>query len=54
MPHAGAVAPDGALGRYDRDVAAYEDYARKASTVEGFERWLAEDVLSAQPARAGA
>lgn len=52
VPHPGAVAPDGALGRYDRDVAAYEDYARKASTGEGFERWLAEDVLSSQ--RAGA
>lgn len=54
VPHAGAVAPDGALGRYDRDVAAYEDYARKTSTVEGFERWLAEDVLSSQRAGTGA
>lgn len=52
VPHPGAVAPDGALGRYDRDVAAYEDYARKASTLEGFERWLAEDVLATHPAGA--
>lgn len=54
VPHAGAVSPDGALGRYDRDVAAYEDYARRAATAEGFQRWLAEDVLSSQPAGAGA
>jgi glutaconate CoA-transferase subunit A len=42
----GALAPDGALGRYDRDVAAYERYARLAATPEGFRSWLEQDVLS--------
>jgi glutaconate CoA-transferase, subunit A len=37
----GAVAPDGAVGRYPRDVGAYADYARQTATHEGFERWLA-------------
>jgi glutaconate CoA-transferase, subunit A len=41
----GALAPDGALGRYDRDVAAYERYARLAATPEGFKSWLEQDVL---------
>ena len=40
----GAVAPDGALGRYDRDVAAYRSYADASSTPEGFVRW-AEEVV---------
>lgn len=35
----GAVAPDGALGRYDRDVATYEEYARLSRTPEGFRTW---------------
>lgn len=35
----GAVAPDGAVGRYDRDVSAYEAYVAAASTSEGFEEW---------------
>ncbi|GAA5140927.1 CoA-transferase [Pseudonocardia adelaidensis] len=43
----GALAPDGALGRYDRDIAAYERYARLAATPEGFRSWLDEDVLGA-------
>lgn len=36
----GAVAPDGTLGRYDRDVAAYQEYVKAAATVEGFNEWL--------------
>lgn len=43
--HPGAVAPDGVIGRYDRDVAAYEEYTRQARTTEGFRAWL-NDVLS--------
>ena len=48
--HPGAVAPDGVIGRYDRDVAAYEDYVARASTPEGFAAWLSalgSDVLAA-------
>lgn len=41
VPRPGAVAPDGAIGRYDRDVTAYEDYAARSSSVDGFEEWLA-------------
>lgn len=37
-----AVALDGAIGRYDRDVAAYESYAERSRTREGFLAWLAE------------
>lgn len=37
----GAVAPDGAIDRYDRDVAAYESYVAEAATPEGFARWAA-------------
>lgn len=37
----GAVAPDGAVGRYDRDVEAYTAYTSAAATPEGFERWRA-------------
>lgn len=40
--HPGAVAPDGVVGRYDRDVAAYESYNRAARTREGFFTWLAD------------
>lgn len=40
--HPGALAPDGAVGRYDRDVEAYERYARQARTPDGFAAWLAE------------
>lgn len=36
----GAIAPDGAVGRYDRDVAAYEEYVAAAATREGFRRWV--------------
>ena len=38
--HPGAVAPDGVIGRYDRDVEAYESYTRSASTPEGFADWI--------------
>lgn len=44
--HPGAVLPDGALGRYDRDVEAYQRYASSAATVDGFQEWLAQDVLA--------
>lgn len=40
--HPGAVAPDGAIGRYDRDVSAYARYVECAATAEGFTDWLAE------------
>lgn len=40
--HPGALAPDGAVGRYDRDVGTYEDYARRSRSPEGFAAWLAE------------
>ena len=45
----GAVAPDGAIGRYDRDVSAYARYARCAATPEGFRDWLAETVAVREP-----
>lgn len=48
--HPGAVAPDGTTGRYPRDVAAYEEYAAKAATPEGFAAWLAEHVLEGSDA----
>lgn len=38
--HPGAVAPDGAVGRYERDVTAYERYAASTRTAEGFRDWL--------------
>jgi glutaconate CoA-transferase subunit A len=47
----GAVAPDGVIGRYDRDVAAYEEYVTRAATSEGFSAWL-EDI-GASPVRDG-
>jgi glutaconate CoA-transferase subunit A len=37
----GAVAPDGAIGRYDRDVSAYARYVEQAATPEGFADWVA-------------
>lgn len=36
----GALHPDGAAGRYDRDVGFYENYAAAARTEVGFELWL--------------
>lgn len=42
----GAVAPDGAIGRYDRDVEAYERYADRSRSAEGFRAWLAEEVFA--------
>lgn len=44
VEHPGAVRPDGAVGRYPRDVRAYERYARCSATADGFRRWLAEEV----------
>lgn len=41
----GGVAPDGTIGRYDRDVTAYLRYSERSSTVQGFEDWLADEVL---------
>ena len=41
--HPGAARPDGIIGRYDRDVAAYEHYVSCAATAAGFAAWL--DVL---------
>jgi glutaconate CoA-transferase subunit A len=38
----GAVAPDGAIGRYDRDVKAYECYTARSRSPEGFQEWLTE------------
>jgi glutaconate CoA-transferase, subunit A len=43
----GAVAPDGAIGRYDRDVEAYERYAERSRSPEGFRAWLDEEVFGA-------
>lgn len=43
----GALQPDGAVGRYDRDVDAYEHYATAAATPEGFRAWLGRNVLAA-------
>lgn len=40
--HPGAVAPDGAAGRYGRDVEAYVEYAHRSKTTEGFHGWLTE------------
>jgi glutaconate CoA-transferase subunit A len=42
----GAVAPDGTVGRYGRDVEAYERYAERSRTPEGFRAWLADEVLT--------
>ncbi|GAA3731632.1 CoA-transferase [Salinactinospora qingdaonensis] len=41
----GAVRPDGAAGRYDRDLAAYLHYAEAAASPESFARWLHREVL---------
>jgi glutaconate CoA-transferase subunit A len=49
--HPRAVAPDGVIGRYDRDVAAYEEYVARAATPAGFSAWLEE--IGASPARDG-
>jgi len=47
----GAVRPDGAVGRYDRDVAAYRDYSAASRTVGGFQQWLRTEVLEQQDSR---
>jgi glutaconate CoA-transferase subunit A len=44
-----AVWPDGAVGRYDRDVSAYERYTSLAQTPEGFRTWLRETVAAGEP-----
>jgi glutaconate CoA-transferase subunit A len=41
----GAVRPDGAVGRYDRDVAAYRSYSAASRTADGFRQWLRAEVL---------
>jgi glutaconate CoA-transferase subunit A len=35
----GAVYPDGALGRYPRDITAYQDYARLDGHADGIAEW---------------
>ena len=45
----GAARPDGAIGRYDRDVAGYERYSAKSRTPEGFADWLRDDVMAGVP-----
>jgi len=47
-----AVWPDGAIGRYDRDVHAYLSYAKQSKTTEGFTRWLQDTLEDAQGAPA--
>ncbi|WIX77308.1 CoA-transferase [Amycolatopsis carbonis] len=42
----GAVAPDGTVGRYERDVDAYERYAERSRTPAGFQEWLADEVFA--------
>ncbi len=42
QPH--AVWPDGAIGRYDRDVDAYLSYAQQSKTTDGFTQWLQHTV----------
>jgi glutaconate CoA-transferase subunit A len=51
VAHPGAVRPDGAIGRYDRDVAAYADYVAAAATEDGFAAWV--DDLRHVPTGAG-
>jgi glutaconate CoA-transferase, subunit A len=41
-----AVRPDGAEGRYPRDIAAIDEYVRRSATREGFEQWLDAEVLT--------
>jgi glutaconate CoA-transferase subunit A len=48
----GALMPDGAVGRYPRDVCAYEEYAQRSRTVEGFQQWLRDKVRDAHTTRA--
>jgi glutaconate CoA-transferase, subunit A len=47
--HPGAVKPDGAAGRYARDVAAYRSYVRESATEEGFRDWLSREVTGRGP-----
>ncbi|WP_019873363.1 CoA-transferase [Sporichthya polymorpha] len=43
---AGAVRPDGAAGRYARDLEAYADYSRQAGTSDGRASWRAAVAAS--------
>lgn len=47
VEHPRAVWPDGAIGRYDRDVEAYQDYSRRSRTPDGFAAWLQDVVIGA-------
>jgi len=47
VEHPGAVRPDGAIGRYDRDVEAYQEYSRRSRTPDGFAAWLRHVVIGA-------
>jgi glutaconate CoA-transferase, subunit A len=47
----GAVRPDGAIGRYDRDVVAYRRYSAASRTADGFKQWLRAEVLDRQETR---
>lgn len=38
----GALAPDGAIGRYERDTEAYQRYSERSRSPQGFHSWLAE------------
>lgn len=42
----GAVRPDGAIGRYDRDVTAYQRYSELTRTSAGFADWMSELVAT--------
>jgi glutaconate CoA-transferase subunit A len=42
----GAVVPDGAIGRYPRDVEAYLRYTTAARDLSGFQAWLDQYVFS--------
>ncbi|MFG1924720.1 CoA transferase subunit A [Cryptosporangium sp. NPDC048952] len=50
--HPGAVHPDGAVGRYPRDPAAYRNYASRSSTPDGFTNWL-HALTAADPQATG-
>jgi glutaconate CoA-transferase subunit A len=50
VEHPGAVAPDGAMGRYARDLSAYEQYAAASRDRESFSAWLRRHVLEDQQA----
>jgi len=43
-----AVWPDGAIGRYERDIDAYVSYAQQSKTAEGFAGWLQQTLQHPQ------